>query len=165
MKRYILIILSLLFLAEVSAEPISLRVEVTKQSFSGLHPPCKSDNCIPWHFWYVFEAKVLDVLDGEYSKTDIKFVRLQHAGWADFALKEMYVVVDELSNKEISKELEANLVASHMTFPREVVCIPKEIVDTLPSKNKYKEVSFNKTCFYADDLIEMNNESGEGDSE
>ena len=165
MKRCIIIVLSLLLHADLRADPISLRVEITKQKFSSLHPPCKSENCIPWHYWYVFEAKVLNVLDGDYSKKEIKFVRLQHAGWADFVLKDMYVVVDVFGNKEIADELSVNFVASHMTFPREIICIPQEIVDTLPSKHKNKEASFNKTCFYTDKLVEMNNDCNEDDSE
>mgnify|MGYP000159155367 CR=1 FL=1 len=47
-------------------------------------------NCFPWAYWYVHEAKVLDVLKGEYSGEIIKVAMLQHADYIKEIKKEWY---------------------------------------------------------------------------
>jgi hypothetical protein len=65
-----------------STPDLTLRVRVQSVKFTDLYPddPCiDAGDCIPWHFWYKYEAKVLENVSGNWSERRVQFANLQHA--------------------------------------------------------------------------------------
>ena len=159
------VLVTLLFFphAIVFAEPIFLKVAIKNQKATDYYPACESEKCVPWSFWYVFDAKVINVLDGEYNKDEVRFAHLQHAAWNELVLKEMYIVVDKFTNNETSNKVDSKFYALYMGTPKKIVCIPPKILNKLPSNSKYEEKSFYSSCFETDDLVEMGIDNDEVD--
>lgn len=85
-----------------------LVVKVTKTKWTGFHPENEDcDNCIHWSYYYVHEAKVLDVLNGEYKDKTIKFAMLSHTDYIKEIKREWYVKLKPFKNMETSKKLGA----------------------------------------------------------
>jgi hypothetical protein len=65
-----------------AASDLTLRVRVQSVKSTDLYPadPCiGSGDCIPMHFWYKYQAKVLKSVSGNWSEARIQFANLQHA--------------------------------------------------------------------------------------
>jgi hypothetical protein len=85
------------FLAEapydVPSGSIVLRVQVLSVEFTGWYAACPDEDCIPFHFWTKYRARVKDVISGEWSKSEVLFTHLQHAQYIDEVTKDCYVVI------------------------------------------------------------------------
>ncbi|MEH6417074.1 hypothetical protein V7787_24580 [Pseudomonas sp. CGJS7] len=73
---------------------IVLRVQVLETEFTDLYPGCAEPNeCVPFHFWYKYRARVKEVVSGEWTKPEVEFARLQHAEFVDRIKRDCYVVL------------------------------------------------------------------------
>lgn len=87
---------------------ILLVVKVKSTEFTDYYPACK--DCIPWSFWYVHTAKVIDVIYGDYEGNDIKFAMLQHADYIKEIKQEWYVHLKKLKTKTTKTYLTQNTI-------------------------------------------------------
>jgi hypothetical protein len=96
---------------DLTNQDLLLVVKVTKTEWSGLHPiidKCKDGyDCIPWYYWYVHEAIVLDDINGDYKDRKIKFAMLSHADYIKEVKREWYVQLKPFNNMETSEKLGA----------------------------------------------------------
>ena len=68
--------------AAESPPDLTLRVRVQSVTSTDLYPddPCvAAGDCIPMHFWYRYQARVLESVSGNWSGSRIRFANLQHA--------------------------------------------------------------------------------------
>ena len=84
-----------------------LVVDVQETKYTNFYPKDKNceERCIHWSYWYVHEAKVLDVLKGEYSGEVIKVAMLQHADYVKEIKKEWYVELKKFTDQDTIKKL------------------------------------------------------------
>jgi len=83
---------------------IVLRVEVLDVQFTDLYPGCgEVQDCVPFHFWWRYRARVKEVISGAWTQPEVTFTNLQHAGYIDRVTKDCYVVLvpagDEIRSK------------------------------------------------------------------
>jgi hypothetical protein len=81
---------------EFTVEPgqILLVVKAEKAEYTDAYPyECDLNTCIPHHFWFEYQAKVLDVIQGSYDHTEINFINLQHTYYIDEVTEEWYVLL------------------------------------------------------------------------
>jgi hypothetical protein len=94
---------------DVSQNDLLLVVKVKNSKGTGFYPiddECEQDeNCIIWSNWYVYDAEVLDVLNGQYKSKLIKFALLSHADYIKEIKNEWYVQLNLFENKETSNKL------------------------------------------------------------
>ncbi|QGX40120.1 hypothetical protein [Permianibacter aggregans] len=90
-----------------SHDEILLVVKVKSVKYTGLYPStnCKSDACIPVHFWYVYEAEVLERLNTNLENKNISFANLQHAEYIDDVTRVWYVQLKDISGTRLSQDL------------------------------------------------------------
>lgn len=87
---------------------ILLVVRSNFSRYTGYFPyECDPENCVPFYFWFVHEAKVLDVLYGAYSSDQITFANLQHTNYIKKVTNEWYVLLDTFENTETIDKLES----------------------------------------------------------
>lgn len=94
------------------ADELLLVVSSNKYHFTRNYPgseECEKDeNCIPWSFWHVYDAKVLSVVHGEYDENKITFALLQHTGYVKEYTKIWYVLVKPITDQKLSNDLNVN---------------------------------------------------------
>jgi hypothetical protein len=83
-----------------------LVVKVGLVESTGLYPPldCPVHECIPFYFWYVYEAEVLEAVAGDFAGSAISFAALQHTFWTKGVTDEWYILVEDL-DEETAQEL------------------------------------------------------------
>jgi hypothetical protein len=90
---------------EVFPAQTLLIVKVESAEFTGLYPyDCPKEECIPFHFWFKYEAEVLDVVEGEFSASEISFAALHHTYYIEEVTDEWYILIEKF-NEEDSLEL------------------------------------------------------------
>jgi hypothetical protein len=72
---------------------VVLRVEVLKVEFTDWYPSCPEEECIPWSYWHKYQARVKEVISGEWRETEVHFMHLQHALYVDEVTRDCYVVL------------------------------------------------------------------------
>jgi hypothetical protein len=78
----------------VEPNQILLVVKVTDARYTEHSTtPCTNENCITTRTWVVYNASILDVIYGEYSKDDISFAHLQHTYYTDEVTKKWYILL------------------------------------------------------------------------
>jgi TonB family protein len=92
-----------------------LVVKVKSSEYTGLYPSgCEAGEdeiCIPFYFWYIHNAEILNVVKGEYNLQNIKFAKLQHANFIKEITNEWYVLVDKIPNDALIEQLGTNYYA------------------------------------------------------
>jgi hypothetical protein len=143
-----------LFSIALSAEPLMLRVEVEKQEYTGYHPACnvKSEDsiCIPFHFWHLHKAKVLDVIIGDYKHEYITYAMLHHAEYTKEYVSDVYVVIKKFKNKEIAEQLGVDMFVEKFNSTEKIVCIPTDFIDSLSDQSKFDSPIYEqsgKSCY------------------
>ena len=95
----------------LSGGDVLLMVKVTDTQYTSYYPD--KDNCpdelycIPKCFWFNHDAKVLNVLSGEYKEKNIKFSVLQHVDNSEEILNEWYVQLRKFKQKSIISKLKS----------------------------------------------------------
>lgn len=96
---------------ENKQDDLLLVVKVKNTVWTGLYQKskeCEKDNnCIPWRHWYVYEAEILDILNGQFTRKHIKFALLSHADYLKEIKQEWYVQLGPFENIETSNKLDA----------------------------------------------------------
>jgi hypothetical protein len=99
---------------ELPVGAIVLRVEVLDVEFTDLFPGCGTvPDCMPFHFWFRYRARVKEVVVGEWASPEVKFTYLQHAEYIRSVTKDCYVVLYPAS-PEIRSEVGVGLVADRL---------------------------------------------------
>ena len=103
------------FNTTIGNEKTILRVKVKSVEFTNYYPSeaCSEItepdmDCIVWDYWYRYEAKVKEVIQGEYSNKYIEFALLQHAPYIKKYTNDWYISLDTLDNAEIENKLKTN---------------------------------------------------------
>lgn len=115
------------FTTTIGEEKTILRVEVKSVEYTDYYPAdaCSEitepdTECIVWSFYYRYDAKVKEVVKGEYSDKHITFVMLQHAPYIKEITNNWYVSLDTLDNSEIEAKLKAKYyVVDHASRQQE----------------------------------------------
>jgi hypothetical protein len=66
-------------------DEVLVRVRVTDVAYTDYYPEsdCPSESeCIPFYFWFRYEASVREVVRGNFAGRRVNFARLQHAYFA-----------------------------------------------------------------------------------
>ncbi len=158
LQRLIYLIIFLVFVStDVTAEKMLLHVSVKKQQYTDYSTPCKTEknsefDCIPFYFWYIYNAKVLNIIEGDYKNKKIKFAVLQHGEYQKYYVKDVYVIVEEFENTETINKLKTKYFSNGVIHSNEVVCLPKEFIEPIKEKSKFKYVNLisktgDQLCF------------------
>lgn len=83
---------------DLQEDSLLLVVKVKSTELTDFHPAC--EGCVPWSFWYVHEAKVIDVISGDFESEKIKFAMLQHADYIKEIKNEWYIHLKTVKNSE-----------------------------------------------------------------
>lgn len=91
---------------DVPADQILLVVKVNHTEFTGYFPSngCDSD-CVPFSFWYKYDAKVLSVVKGAYDADRVQFANIQHADFIDEVTREWYVQLKTIEGSDLSEKI------------------------------------------------------------
>ncbi len=93
---------------------IVLRVEVLEVEFTDLFPGCGDiPDCVPFHFWYKYRARVKDVVVGKWAEPEVEFTHLQHAEYIRQVTRDCYVVLHPAA-PEIQSKVGVPLVADRL---------------------------------------------------
>ncbi len=76
----------------VPSGAIVLQVAVQSVEFTDLHPECGAD-CIPFYYWYKYNAQVKRVVSGEWDAENVQFTHLQHGQYVSMVTDDCYVVL------------------------------------------------------------------------
>ena len=91
---------------EVAPNQILLVVKSKSAVYTDLFPyECDPEKCIPFYFWFVYDAEVLDVLSGNYTDKEVVFVNLQHAYFTKEVTNEWYVLIERFANSDTIRSL------------------------------------------------------------
>ncbi|RYV01219.1 hypothetical protein SOPP22_12485 [Shewanella sp. OPT22] len=66
---------------------------------------CDNSDCIIMRTWFLYEAKVVDVIGGNYKADTIKFANMQHSYFVDEATHKWYVQLRKFKSKSVAKKL------------------------------------------------------------
>ncbi|MBV34538.1 MAG: hypothetical protein CMP47_03665 [Rickettsiales bacterium] len=131
------------------ADSLLLRVKVIDQEYTGYYPQC--DNCIPASFWYSNKAEVRDVIVGNFKGKFINFGNLQHAKFVDEFVSDVYIILNEFENSKLKKQLGLEYYANGFIFPKELLCIPNNLLETIKDDVQLEEALYIKdsdqSCF------------------
>ncbi|WP_323846539.1 hypothetical protein [Microbulbifer magnicolonia] len=83
-----------------------LLVRVVESQYTGKYPyECSEDECVPFYFWFVYEAEVLKVIKGNFVSRHINFAALHHTNYSKDVTNEWYVQVAEFEDRQTSHDL------------------------------------------------------------
>lgn len=81
-----------------------LVVRVASTEFTGIYPyECPKDTCIPFYFWCIYEAEVLDVVKGNFNTTKLSFAALHHTNFVKEVTDEWYILIEKFDKKSIDE--------------------------------------------------------------
>ncbi|QYJ96655.1 hypothetical protein K0J45_14095 [Shewanella alkalitolerans] len=81
-----------------------LVVRVESTEYTGNSPyECPEDVCIPFYFWYKYEAEVLDVVKGNFNTQKLSFAVLHHANYVKEVTDEWYILIEKFDKKSIDE--------------------------------------------------------------
>ena len=81
-----------------------LVVRVASTEFTGIYPyECPKDTCIPFYFWYIYEAEVLDVVKGNFNTKKLSFAALHHTNFVKEVTDEWYILIEKFDKKSIDE--------------------------------------------------------------
>jgi hypothetical protein len=142
------------------SESLLLHVKVNKQKYSDYSPSCESEGCVNMSSWYIYHAKVLDVIEGEYLNKKIKFVVLQHAEYIKEYVKDVYVVVEEHESKEFLENFGTQYYSNGIIKPFTSVCFPKDKLKTNSQLGKAPLISNDEEeyCYSKEHLDSIDDE-------
>ena len=114
---------------------------------------------MPWSYWHIYTGKIIQVIDGKYSKKTIRFALLQHAKYELRYVKDVYVVVEH-ADKETETKLGVEYLTDHISMPHAVVCFSPEVIEKLSDRERYEDslMTGSKSCYYRDKLDAPKNE-------
>ena len=94
---------------EIHSDELLLVVKVIKTSWPGIYPQSgqcpEGYDCIQVSSWYIHEAKVLDVINGNFDEHTIKFAMLQTSDFLKEIKSEWYVQFKQFENEDIINKL------------------------------------------------------------
>ncbi|GAB1267017.1 hypothetical protein NBRC116493_02700 [Aurantivibrio infirmus] len=103
---------------EVQPNQILLALRVKSAKYTDYFPyECDPNNCIPFNFWFIYEAEVLDVISGEFSGKEVVFANLQHTYFIKSVTKEWYVLLEEFTNPQTISTLNTKYYAVQNESP------------------------------------------------
>ena len=81
-----------------------------------MHPECGAD-CIPFYYWYKYNAKVKRVVSGEWGASDVQFAHLQHGQYVPAVTNDCYVVLVPAAS-EFQDAARVRYVADRILSPK-----------------------------------------------
>jgi len=139
MKKIFLFTIAICYLPISVADEILLRIDVIKQIYTDYYPKCKGKNCISTHFWFVHEASVKQVITGKYEQSTVKYANLQHANFIDEYVTDIYVILKQIKNKELRKQLGVSYYIKGFHSANKIVCLPTKFVESFKQSNEKLE--------------------------
>ena len=100
----------------VPAGAIVLRVSVQSAEFTNVYPECGAD-CIPFYYWYKYNAHIKSVVSGGWDKSDVQFTHLQHGQYISSVTNDCYVVLVPAAS-ELQDAVGVNYVADRILSRR-----------------------------------------------
>ncbi|MEM7346682.1 MAG: hypothetical protein AAF485_20760 [Chloroflexota bacterium] len=89
---------------EVLPNQTLLVVKVKSSEYTGLYPyDCPEDKCIPFYFWFVYKADVLDVVNGDFEEKSLTFAALHHTYYAEKVTDNWYVLIEKFDEKPMTE--------------------------------------------------------------
>jgi len=145
----------MLYTQSVIAQSALLKVKVIEQEYTGYYPKC--DNCLPVSFWYSIKAEVEEVIAGDFEGNVISFGNLQHAKFVDEIVEEVYIILDEFSEPKLKEQLGLSYYANGFIFPKELVCIPNDLIDSIKDEITLKDALYindSKQSYFIETTLE-----------
>lgn len=156
MIKSVALFVLVMFSACIQAEQLVLRVEVLSQEGTDFYIECKDlaedQVCIPFHFWYIYTAKIIDVVSGDYNSEKIRFARLQHGERVGDSLKDVFVVLEYFKNKTNSEQIGVTAYASSFSAVEKVVCMSDEMKLAFADKLEFAHAIDESSCFFLWDI-------------
>ena len=95
-----------------------LRVEVERVESTPYYPKpdheCTAElRCIQMYFWAKYRARVIEVVAGPWSRSDVEFLHLEHAQYVEELLRDCYVVLRP-SGAKLRESLPLDWVAAEI---------------------------------------------------
>lgn len=92
-------------------DDLLLVVRVIKSKWTGFYPEkdtCPEGRiCVPLCFWFTHEAKVLDIINGQFENDRVNFSILQHVNNTEQINDEWYVQLRKFENASTTENLGA----------------------------------------------------------
>ncbi len=107
---------------EINPETVLLVVRIKDSRPTDYFPSdvtkvCYGDDaCIPWSYWYVHSAEVLEVVYGDYAGESVNFAILQHADFSEIVKEEFYVVLKEFATDEVKRKLSTEYFVENYSY-------------------------------------------------
>lgn len=153
MKELFLIFFLVFANSEVAGDAL-LRLKVNTQKATEYYPMSQcgdSDSCVPWRYWYVYEAEVTNVLSGSFSGTNVTFANIQHAAYVDEYLSDVFVAIKEIPNEELKNQLGVSFYISGFEHSKNLVCFNNKVLEEMESDVAFQEALYikddNQSCF------------------
>jgi len=125
--RAILLTLFLVLAPSARAESVLLRVEIlgvesTNYTMECLDPGDDEAGCIVWNLWYIYEARVKQVVSGEFAGRTVIFAMYAHSQYNPDTFDDWYVVIEQFENADTAKKLGTPYFTQNPKLPRTYVC-------------------------------------------
>ena len=156
MARFFLVLVALGFSVTGFAEQSLLLVRITDTEFTE-YSACEDEDCVPHDLWAIHDAEVKKVIAGVYAADTVRFVRLQHAKYAEHFREHLFVLIRENQGSNFGELFGTNLVAVDTAYPRSLVCFQVDLRDAFPEADLFDHAAGvlhpEKTCI-DQDLLE-----------
>ena len=93
--------------------PVVLRVEVLSVEGTDWYPECAEKDCIPFHFWFKYRARVKDVIEGSWNESEVQFTHLQHGQYISKVTRDCYIVLRP-AGTDLSEKIRVPYVADRI---------------------------------------------------
>jgi len=111
------------------------------------------DDCGAWRHYYLYKAKVRQVLDGNVSEKNILFVNSQHTYLKKKYLKNWLIFLHEIQNDEQAKKLGANYIVVGSSFKyANKYCLTEAIENYLQKESPDNSMEESKFCYTVSEL-------------
>lgn len=151
--RTILLILFLMLAPSVRAESALLRVEIlgvesTDYTMDCMDPGDDEAGCILWNVWHLYEARVKQVVSGEFIGRRLTFAMYAHSQYNDGTFDDWYVALEKFENADTAKKLGTQYFTREPKLPRAYVCFENA-----------RASAFDREAFAEDPRIKLNGNS------
>lgn len=153
MRTLLLALLWLLPLVSHAEEGPLLRVEIIDVESTPYSSDCVDDDddrCIVWNLWYLYEARVKQVISGHFDAPTVTVAMYAHGKYNTGSFDDWYIVLNTFENERNAKILGTRYFMREPIQPETTVCLPKAHTEALDDENYFEHPSMKsegRRCF------------------
>lgn len=140
MRTLLLALLWLLPLVSHAEEGPMLRVEIMGVESTPYTMDCvgEDDRCVARNLWYLYEARVKQVISGRFDAPTVTVAVYAHSEYARDFFDDWFVALNTFENEDNAKKLGTRYFMRELVLPETTVCLPKDRTESL-ERGQYSE--------------------------